>query len=221
MLNIKTVFILINVLFMSFTLPAHATSKHANHSLMGSHGMVLFNDDQGNIYASHLPLYRSPHDYQIIYQVNTLQKGRLNKMIDNGMVTVLPDNFDLAILTNKKTLTINSKFFEGHFEREGKLIYKAQLTFEHPMLVEKVTIDKSATSEEYYQVKTSNHKALVVHKINNKPSFDAIGFIEISPNTDNSFSCKQADKLTVADIQQQLTSCGVTDISYIETQDFK
>ena len=122
-MTIKTTYLkLLFLLCSMFNLAAaQATEPH----LIGSHGMVLINDKQAGSFVSHLPLYRSPHNYQIIYKVQLPQEVPIEQLAVSGMVTVLPDNFDLNRLVNGESFTINAKFFQGHFERGGQL-YTAQ-----------------------------------------------------------------------------------------------
>ncbi len=44
---------------------AQAAPSHQHGSTMGVHGMVVFGGRDG-LYASHLPLFRAPHDRQIV-----------------------------------------------------------------------------------------------------------------------------------------------------------
>ena len=86
--------------------PKASTSIHADHkhhTRVGSHGMVLFTDG-AELYASHLPLYYSPHDYQLIYTVVSQHKAKLIAYLQAGstshgnMVTLLPENLILLLV---------------------------------------------------------------------------------------------------------------------------
>lgn len=71
--------------------------SHLTHSRIGSHGMVLITDGI-KLYASHLPLYHKPHDYQLLYQISTKHQSEIiNQLQQHKTITILPDKFDLII----------------------------------------------------------------------------------------------------------------------------
>lgn len=196
--------------------PAQATEPH----LIGSHGMVLINDKQAGSFISHLPLYRSPHNYQIIYKVQLPREVPIERLVSNGMVTVLPDKFDLNRLINGESFTLNAKFFHGHFERGGQLSHTAKLTFVSAVLVKKVAPTLRNNNARLYTVAINSNKAIFAHIIQPSPSFDAIGFMP-QPNNLQDIQCAEPAKLDLATIRHQLKQCGFPEPAYIETQDFK
>ena len=217
-MTIKTTYLkLLFLLCSMFNLAAaQATEPH----LIGSHGMVLINDKQAGSFVSHLPLYRSPHNYQIIYKVQLPQEVPIEQLAVSGMVTVLPDNFDLNRLVNGESFTINAKFFQGHFERGGQLSHSAKLTFVSAVLVKKVAPTQRKSNAQFYTVAINNNQAIFAHIIQPSPSFDAIGFMP-QPNNLKTIQCAKPAKLDLITIRQQLKQCGFPEPAYIETQDFK
>ncbi|NQZ07698.1 MAG: hypothetical protein HRT35_11100 [Algicola sp.] len=216
---------MIFLLFVIGTSGVHAKNQHENHSLVGSHGMVLLHDQQTGLYASHLPLYSKPHNYQIIYKIQTANDHKIKAMFKKGMVTLLPQRFDLQKLINGETLTLETQFFAGHFERGGKQTSTEKVTFVKKILVEKIQPNYQAESAIFYVAPISANSAIIAHKIQQAPSFDAIGFIALSNDaqlkTRQNNGCRQPKSKDRLTIQKQLNSCGLTTMAYFETADFK
>ena len=202
---------------------AALAKDHHQHNLMGSHGMVLVN--AGNqLVASHLPLYRTPHHYQLIYLVEfqdeNTQRQALNLLAD-GQVTILPNVFDLTTLIKGESMVKNTKLFSGHFERGGKEITSGDLAFKNPVFIRDLRNLNTINQMEVASVPLNNTYSLAVHHIDTAPSFDAIGII----NTQNPYSTVNCEKVSYLQnhnvIQKALTHCIKADWRYIETQDFQ
>jgi len=214
---------------------SNAHEHKEKHQRMGSHGMVLFTDGT-NLYANHLPLYRKPHDYQLIYQVNTNQnqniidylQGHATKLSDHyltQMVTILPAPFDLNRLVNQQSLVIAATVFKGHFERGGKSwLNGIKFEFEKMLVNKKITLVESSGKAKAQQwlvrelaLKTDK---LFIHLINEKPSFDAI---ILGKNCADTASTNTMLVEQTSDEKSSLlltTSCQQQSILYYETQDF-
>lgn len=210
-------------------------SEHKSHNLFGSHGMVLIHDNEQGFYASHLPLYTQPHHYQLVYKIETNTPEKLLTLLKTGMVTMLPDNFDLTRLVQGERFSINTAFFQGHFERGGKKIFNTNMAFEKPILIKKVNPSFFSTSSTFYLVPISDKQSLVSHKIQQAPSFDAIGLMnnaEIISNNETEkeegiryLTCNKPSLLTLIEITTYFKTCQNFNVNfnfkYIETQDFK
>lgn len=233
-------FSLVTILLFSFNaLADNQVNKHEHHNLMGSHGMVLMHHKDHGFFVSHLPLYVSPHHYQLIYKVKIAGADELIHRLQKKMVTVVPENFDLSRLINNERFSIDTKFYQGHFERGGKHIFSAKMTFEKSILIEKISPTFTNKTAIFQTVAISKHTAIFAHKIQQSPSFDAVGFIknkaiksQVSNNknkkikTPNSIMhtdkivCQKPSTLDARTIKQQLKRCAQFDIKYIETKDF-
>jgi len=230
---------IISVLLSNLTVQADELSSHRQaHSLMGSHGMVLIHDERVGFFVSHLPLYNQPHNFQLIYKVKISEPDKLLNLLKNGLVTVLPDNFDLSKLINGENFSINTAFYQGHFERGGLIKFTTKMSFEKPILIKKVSPEFNSKSSIIYTVPMSNQVTFFAHKIQQTPSFDAIGFID-SDFIDSSaikhykskskskdgdgidyLTCDKPEKLDTKTIQERLQTCQKFNIKYIETKDF-
>ena len=156
--------LLIFILFSSAALasdPEHkAHNTHKAHSYVGFHGMALILAGD-KVLASHMPLYAPPHNYQIVYEVTTndthlkIIKKALNESLKKQtQITILPTKFDLNLLINKLTPTLNTTVFNGHFERGGTALFSTKLTFKNPLYVKKIAITQPE-KEEFDLIKVS------------------------------------------------------------------
>jgi len=232
---VHTTFTLIVVIFLFIVTTSSSIAREhaAEHNRMGSHGMVLFTDGI-NLYANHLPLYRKPHDYQLIYRVNTNQKQNIidylqadtRQSTDNyltNMLTILPEPFDLNRLVNQQPLAIAATVFKGHFERGGKEWLKGiQFEFVQMLVNKQITVapstDKTKAHQWLVKELALTTGKLFIHSINEKPSFDAIVIGKNCPITLNNLILSQPlEKKSPLLLK---TPCKQQSILYYETQDF-
>lgn len=228
-------------LFLSQQSSAFETEHdHSHHSRVGYHGMVLVTDGV-DLYASHLPLYRSPHDFQLLYKIESRFKNELvarltahaesSTYLDN-MVTLLPAKFDLNKLVAGETFAIETQFYTGHFERGGKKWLKdlnlkfVRQIYKRP-LANIVQGDKSSAMV-WELIKGSDHnKQIWIHHISARPSMDAIVLGTDCIKQQNQIEHPAITQLTYAALLSALqastsgfSQCKSKQILYFETQDF-
>ncbi|MEI8619474.1 hypothetical protein P4S66_00735 [Pseudoalteromonas sp. B129b] len=213
--------------FILLSSAAHAnTPQHDSHktqSYNGFHGMALILAGD-KVLASHMPLYAPPHNYQIVYEVTTDDthlktiKNILNKAADEQeKITILPTKFDLNLLINKKTPTLNVTVFNGHFERGGNALFTTKLTFKNPLYVEKITTNQ-AQKNVFALIKLTEQQGLVIHKIQSKPSYDSLSLV---PLTMSKYNGKlKCDASISTALKSKLEACFKPVPSYLETKDF-
>ena len=211
---------LFSLLMFSVT-DAKANNDHSQHTLMGSHGMALIYHKDVGLLASHMPLYYSPHDHQIIYKVEVDKLDDVLAMTKKGLVTILPKNFDLQKLIDGTQFSIQSDFYQGHFERGGKLTHTSNITFTKLVLSKPLEPKFSSDDNIFYVQSLSEKTALLVHKIQAKPSFDAIAFVANDAVKDLSLkTCEQTTTSEQKKLVEQLAECGIPPTAYLETKDF-
>jgi hypothetical protein len=224
MKHILLLFILLSSAALANT-PQH--NPHKAHSYVGFHGMALILADD-KVLASHMPLYAPPHDYQIVYEVTTSNthlktiKRVLKKAANKQrQITILPTKFDLNLLINKQTTTLNVTVFNGHFERGGKALFTTKLTFKNPLYVEKITTNK-AHKNTFELIKLTVQQGLIIHKIQSKPSYDSLSLVPLNRGEYNGeLKCDTALNTSVnTDIKSKLEVCFNSVPSYLETKDF-
>ncbi|MGO3423767.1 MAG: hypothetical protein ACTIMZ_15170 [Pseudoalteromonas distincta] len=213
--------------FILLSSAAHANTpqhnSHKTHSYNGFHGMALILAGD-KVLASHMPLYAPPHNYQIVYEVTTdathlkTIKNILNKAADEQeQITILPTKFDLNLLINKKTPTLNVTLFNGHFERGGNALFTTKLTFKNPLYVEKITTNQ-AQKNVFALIKLTEQQGLVIHKIQSKPSYDSLSLVPLTMSKYNG-ELKCDASISTA-LKSKLEACFKTVPSYLETKDF-
>ncbi len=97
------------------------------------HGMLMFGHQ--TIYLSHLPMFHSPHDYQVILQVSLAsQAGNPQAIYVNDRLrtheriyTLVPDQAFVLPEVVQKKLSFSATLFRGHFERGGIPIFKGAI----------------------------------------------------------------------------------------------
>jgi len=216
-------FILFSTTVLANTPLHNSQNTHKSHSYVGFHGMalILAND---KVLASHMPLYATPHDYQIVYEVTTsdthlkIIKDALRKAAnEQSQITILPSKFNLNLLINKKTPTLNTTVFNGHFERGGTALFSTKLTFKNPLYVKKLAITQPVKAE-FDLIKVSAGQGVVIHKIQSKSSYDSLSLVPLTRGKYNGeLECDSAINTTLA---SKLTACFKNAPSYLETQDF-
>ena len=117
---------------------AAALPAMAHDASYGSHGMALFGDKDG-LYASHLPLFRTPHDVQAVLQVRLAdprQDSELRARMQGttALWTIDPEHFELSRLDPSSTSPLRgfgADVYSGHFERGGqRQLARAQFVVE-------------------------------------------------------------------------------------------
>lgn len=166
------------------TLPLHAAD-----ATYGSHGMALFGGQQG-LYASHLPMFHAPHDYQVILQVHIADQAidaALRKRLDgkDALWTIDPEKFELSALApdaKSPRKEFNADVVQGHFERGGSTQYKAARVVIDKVLVFRQLDDKprDAMLSRYMQVGSGTQRFLV-KEIDTRPDFDHIVAYHAAP----------------------------------------
>lgn len=187
----------------------------------GIHGMVLVSHSS-KIYASHLPLYHKPHDYQILYKLDVKDVALVQLVRDMPMVTIKPEKFNLQRLIRGEKIALKADVYEGHFEREGMVVYKDMtLSFDKQLYVRQLKeLDEPNRKQVYDIIDISKDSKIYVHQIQKAPSYDQLLHI------DQRSSCLPTiyTRDSVPDEKQTLMrflNCGTLKPLYFETQDFK
>jgi hypothetical protein len=166
------------------TLPLHAADK-----TFGTHGMALFGGQEG-LYASHLPMFHAPHDYQVILQIHIADPATdaaLRKRLDGktALWSVNPEKFELSSLAPdaaKPRKDFRADLVQGHFERGGSTQYKGARVVIDKVLVFRQLSDKPQGSSlaRYMQI-GSGVQRFLVKEINTRPDFDHIVAYKAQP----------------------------------------
>jgi hypothetical protein len=168
----------------------------------GEHGMALFGGKEG-LYASHLPMFHAPHDYQVILQVHVADAATdaaLRKRLDGktALWTIAPEKFELARLAPQAASPLKqfkADLVLGHFEQGGKTQYAAStIVVDKVLMFRKLSPNTSASgTATYTQIGSGRHRYLV-KQIDSRPDYDHILAYSAAPgaSTDPITVIKQA-----------------------------
>ena len=146
-----------------------------------THGMLLFGTHA--TYASHLPMFHSPHDYQLVLKLNLKEIARTNTLktyagaLKQGetLFTLVPEIMDLTKVIDGTKKTFAASIFLGHFERGGKNLGPVDVEVDSIVYSKKLDGNQPPLPfEESYLVFGEKGEYFAAHLIKEKPNFDAI-----------------------------------------------
>lgn len=159
------------------TLPLHAADQ-----TFGTHGMALFGGREG-LYASHLPMFHAPHNFQVILQIHIADPATdaaLRQRLDGktALWSIDPEKFELSSLApdaSQPRKEFRADLVQGHFERGGSTQYKGARVVIDKVLVFRQLSDKpqAASLARYLQI-GSGEQRFLVKEIDSRPDFDHI-----------------------------------------------
>ena len=141
------------------------------------HGMVVFGTH--TIYASHLPLFRSPHHYQLILQLELAPEHHARFLQeqsahpDHSTYTLAPEPFVLSKMLKSPT-AFKALLYRGHFERGGTAIMDS-LTVRIVQVLYAETLPRTvAPPDNRYFFFGNSREQFAVHQIAAAPDYDHI-----------------------------------------------
>ena len=163
---------------------AHVESAAPQARAHGVHGMVLFGEP-GQLFASHLPLYRHPHDWQVVLELEpesaageNLIRAQLN---EGGLLTLEPEPFDLFRLkpgAGEPLASFKAALYRGHFERAGQKLAELGWRVKRTWFFEPVQVRSDVTDHRYLVVGTEPDRQWLLHRVERRPDVDQILRIE-------------------------------------------
>jgi hypothetical protein len=164
-------------------------THHGDHPAV--HGMLIVGEE--TIYLSHLPMFMSPHDHQVILEV-TLAKEESDpqavysndrRETGMGIYTLVPERFSLPDLVPTDSEHVPLKafkgtIFRGHFERGGTpIISDVDINIENVVRFRKFDPDAKELDRLQYFVFGKGQELFLAHLITKKPDFDQILSVKI------------------------------------------
>ncbi|WP_374080288.1 hypothetical protein [Bdellovibrio bacteriovorus] len=152
-------------------------AQHHHHSDPASiHGMLLFGKSQ--IYLSHLPMFHSPHDYQVILKAELSTQGKNAyleslKSSSETVYTLVPESFNLPEMI-KHPHSFKAQIYKGHFERGGVLIAENVTVNIQVLYFKKFASSESKPLQGSYLLFGNKEEQFLAHLITTKPDFDQI-----------------------------------------------
>lgn len=154
----------------------------AHADMPSTHGMLVFGDKA--TYASHLPMFHHPHDYQVVMKIEMSNGPRSFTMMDYGrlknqgekMFTIEPERMDLTKVMDGTIKSFNAILYQGHFERGGRRLGPVVVAVKTFLV--KTKLDPAATEKNQYLLFGEQMDNYLVHLINGQPSFDLVAKTE-------------------------------------------
>jgi hypothetical protein len=155
----------------------------------GVHGMLVVGEE--SVYLSHLPIFGSPHDYQVILEATLAKSGRDpqadyfsdRKRTGKKIYTLEPERFvltDLATASPRRSFKAN--IYRGHFER-----FSSQRAKDAALIGEAVDVNvarvihfrkfepgAAGLSQLEYLLFGKGHELFLAHSITKPPDFDQV-----------------------------------------------
>lgn len=160
----------------------------AEHSHMSSgdapavHGMLMFG--QTEVFLSHLPMFHSPHDYQVLLKIKidadslAKYKNSLKKFPQEKVYTLVPQVFVLPDMINHP-VAFKAQIFRGHFERGGSVIADS-VSVEIAKVLHFRKYDPAAQkpAQAKFLLFGNSSEQYLAHYIEAKPDYDLIAQIQ-------------------------------------------
>jgi hypothetical protein len=152
----------------------------------GEHGMALFGGKDG-LYASHLPMFHAPHDYQVILRVHladAAQDAALRARLEGkaALWTVAPEKFELDRLAPRAANPLRAfkaDMVLGHFEQGGTTQYAgATVVVERVLLYRRLSARTKRSAGAHYMAVGDGARRFLAKRIDSRPDFDHIVAIE-------------------------------------------
>lgn len=159
-----------------------AGSANAADLTYGEHGMALFGGKDG-LYASHLPMFHAPHDYQVILQVHVADPATdaaLRQRLDGKTVlwTIAPEKFELSRLAPQAPAPLKhfkADLVSGHFEQGGKTQYAAAtIVIDQVLMFRKLSPETRVSGTATYMQIGGGKQRYLVKRIDSRPDYDHI-----------------------------------------------
>jgi hypothetical protein len=166
---------------LSATLQASAGAQQRSAS-WGEHGMALFGGSEA-LYASHLPMFHAPHDYQVVLQVHladAAQDAALRRRLDgkNALWTIAPEQFALdrlAPAAPNPLRRFQADMVLGHFEQGGTTQYAgATVVIDKVLLFRRLAPQLANKDSARYLQLGRGARRYLVKEIDSRPDFDHI-----------------------------------------------
>ncbi|TFW21688.1 hypothetical protein [Duganella callida] len=200
----------------------------------GEHGMALFGGKEA-LYASHLPMFHAPHDYQVILRVHVADPAtdaELRKRLDGktALWTIAPEKFELSRLAPRSAVPLRqfrADLVQGHFEQGGKTQYAAStIVVDKVLLFHKLSPERRVSdSDTYLQIGAGSQRYLV-KQIDSRPDYDHIVAYRASADaptasvTINKYGMRQPDKAELA-AALHIQAQAIRGTVYFYTDDLK
>ncbi len=146
------------------------------------HGMLVFGTNA--VFLSHLPMFHSPHDYQVLLEAGLPEAARATLAADRAasgepVYSLVPRPFSLPLLSTGALRAFTADIYRGHFERGGTRILRGvAVRVESVLLFEKLDPSTPITKNYFGWLVRDPHPVtsahFVLHKVDHRGTFDQV-----------------------------------------------
>lgn len=174
----KSLFVCLLLALPAFAGP-HDHHAPASADRPSTHGMLVFGS-KGKVYVSHLPMFHSPHDYQLLAELELPESAKaayLEAIKGNpaeSVYTLVPESMVLPELVAHPH-PFTATLFSGHFERGGKVL-TGEITVSLGKILHFRKFEKSAPrpAKGTYLLFGTAEESFTAHFVSARPDFDQI-----------------------------------------------
>lgn len=218
------------IAFVAMLLAASVAT--AANPTYGEHGMALFGGKQG-LYASHLPMFHAPHDYQVVLKIRLSDKAQdkaLRARLDGkaALWTLAPEKFEIDRLAPGAANPLagfRASLVLGHFEQGGATQYTgAGVIVEQVLLFRRLSADAAQAQTARYIQLGSGTRRYLVKQVDSRPDFDhivAIAAPRAMPAQPFNVPKQALEQTPVQALQRALPGSRVLGTVYFSTEDLK
>ncbi|UOQ70339.1 hypothetical protein [Hymenobacter cellulosilyticus] len=146
-----------------------------------THGMLLFGWQR--VYASHLPMFHSPHNYQVLLELElsdstqaALQASK-RQFPAEEVYTLEPESFVLPEML-RQPRPFRATVYRGHFERGGTPIARGvQVRIRQVLYAESLPTKTGPAPKSALLLVGTAPDQYVVHRIARQPDFDQVASV--------------------------------------------
>ncbi|TGE15439.1 hypothetical protein [Hymenobacter elongatus] len=164
------------------TLGQHPAAHSADRP--STHGMLVFGDR--HIYASHLPMFHSPHHYQVLLELTLSDSARTAYQASRQqfpmetVYTLEPETFVLPDML-RRPQPFRGTLYRGHFERGGTAIAR-QIPVQIKLVLYFQELVPNTTATPLLLLVGNADEQFVAHRIASQPDFDQIVSVRLAAN---------------------------------------
>lgn len=156
-------------------------SNRQNGKAWGKHGMLMFGGEK-YLYASHLPMFHAPHDYQVIFRFHLRDQARQQQIMQAltqraEVWTLDPIEFDLLRMSpevDSPLREFQADVYRGHFERDGKLNFQSETVIIDKVLVFRQLHPQNTASDQRYFLFPDGGYWYAMKRIDVRPDLDVL-----------------------------------------------
>lgn len=198
----------------------------------GTHGMALFGGAEG-LYASHLPMFHAPHDYQVLLKIRLADRAqdRALRARLNGKAalwTLSPEKFEIdrfAPGAADPLAGFKADLVLGHFEQGGATQYAgAGVIVEQVLLFRQLSPAAAQSPTARYIQLGAGAQRFLVKQVDSRPDFDHIVAIRAprtSPAQPLDVTKRALDETPEQALRRALPGATVIGTVYFSTDDLK